>query len=156
MTICPQCPWRLENHGKRHPGGFYRKDNLRRLWNQIRGGGAKQGCHLTDPRHPDHVAAGAPLNAKPQECAGSVILIYREFDKLKTASGGDEITPEGVEAYLADPANRRGLKRDGLMYWLIARVQMGNTPLGDGPIPDVTQREVDDPAIGLGAAGEVR
>ena len=47
-TPCDQCAWRVANHGKRHPGGFYRKDNLRRLWNQIRKGGRLQSCHPTD------------------------------------------------------------------------------------------------------------
>ena len=39
---CSDCPWRIANHGRRHPGGFFRKDNLRRLWNQIRKGGGMQ------------------------------------------------------------------------------------------------------------------
>ena len=46
---CSDCPWRIANHGRRHPGGFFRKDNLRRLWNQIRKGGGMQTCRVRRP-----------------------------------------------------------------------------------------------------------
>ena len=86
-TPCEQCPWRTANHGKRHPGGFYRKDNLRRLWNQIRKGGI-QSCHPTDPTHEDHRQyAGAKPGAKPLECIGSVILVLREMRYADTLDG---------------------------------------------------------------------
>ena len=85
---CEQCPWRIANHGRRHPGGFYRKDNLRRLWNQIRKGGRLQSCHPTDPGHADHrTYAGAKPGAKPLECIGSVILILREMRYADTLDG---------------------------------------------------------------------
>ena len=74
-TACDQCPWRRSNHGKPTRGGFFRKDNLRRLWGQLRGAspdsmGGRQSCHLTDPSHPDHIEAGAKPDAKPRECPG--------------------------------------------------------------------------------------
>jgi hypothetical protein len=139
---CAQCPWRLANQGKRHPGSFYTKANLRRLWGQVRRGGSPQSCHLTDPRHPDHVAAGAKPDATPLECPGSIILIGREF--LKIAEGGDTMDVAGVERYLA--RRRFGLTRSGVRYWVIQRLHLGQVPLlGGPPIPDVD----DDPAIGL-------
>lgn len=141
-TPCDQCPWRLSNQGKRSPGGFYTKTNLRRLWHQIRTAdqGIAQSCHLTDPQHPDHVAAGAPLNAKPQECPGSVIVVMREL-QLVTELGS-------VEAYL-EARGRRGLTAEGLMFWMIGRYQFGGVPIvGCGPkLPAVA----DDPEIGLPA-----
>ena len=144
-VMCPGCPWRRSNHGKRHPGGFYRKDNLRRLWNQIRRGQAQQSCHLTDASHPDHVAAGAPENATPRECTGSIVLVIRELDKIKAIAGGPdaEITPEHVNEYLA--GNRRGLTWDGLVYWMLQRIQMANQRLyGEPPIPDLPRELVED------------
>jgi hypothetical protein len=142
---CAQCPWRLSNQGTRSPGAFYTKANLRRLWRQVRGGGKPQSCHLTDPSHPDHVAAGARPGATAKECPGSVVLVLREIHKVKdergVVGGGDSI-----KRYLA--TRRRGLTKTGLLYWIVQRILFANVPLmnSDGPLPDV---DVDDPEIGL-------
>jgi hypothetical protein len=141
---CAQCPWRLANQGTRHPHGFYTKSNLKRLWNQVRGGGQPQSCHLTDPSHPDHIAAGAKPNAKPQECPGSVILIRREIRLMANAEG-----VVGGKEELAHyfKARKRGLTKRGALYWIVQRIQMGNVPMmnEDGPLPNVE----DLPEIGL-------
>ena len=79
---CAQCPWRRSNQGKKHAFGFYTKANLRRLWNQVRGGGNAQSCHLTDPSHPDHIAVGAKADSEARECPGSVIVVKREIAKM--------------------------------------------------------------------------
>lgn len=143
-TGCAQCPWRKENQGKRHQDGFYTKANLTRLWNQIRDGGKKQSCHLTDPSHPDHVKAGAPLNATAQECPGSVILILRECRKMADPNG--EITDKGVARYKQE-RKKRGLTPRGLLYWLVGRIQLGAAPMmGEGKLPRVDEN---DEAIGL-------
>jgi hypothetical protein len=141
---CNQCPWRLANQGKPHPFGFYRKDNLTRLWNQIRKakGAQAQGCHPTDPSHPDHVASGTPPTAKPQECLGSVILIARELRALEAAieKAGDD--KQGVEIYLK--SRKYVLSRRGLLHWLVGRYQMGGTPFGTGPkLPIVNEDNAD-------------
>ena len=112
---CAQCPWRAENHGKRHPNGFYTKRNLRRLWNQVRKGGGVQSCHMTDTNHPDHVEAGAKGD-QVHECMGSVVLVWRElraFESILAEVGMD--MDEGVPRYLAE---RRRNVEDGLAYWL--------------------------------------
>lgn len=134
---CANCPWRAENHGKRTPWGFYTAANLRRLWNQIRSGGGAQSCHPTDPSHPDHVAAGAKHGATPQECPGSVILVYREFEKMQ-AIGDGTITPEAVTRYLR--MHRDGLTRTGILYWLVSRYQLGGVLFIGGPkLPEVDE-----------------
>ena len=122
---CPQCPWRVANHGKRTPGGFHTKRNRTRLWNQIRKGGAPQGCHLTDPSHPDHIAAGAKEDSTPRECLGSVALVVRELEFMKTLAPGDTITPEHVDAYLAVSKERKGLTQSGIAYVLMERQIFG-------------------------------
>lgn len=161
-NVCPQCPWRLANQGKRHPHGFYTKRNLQRLWNQLRGGGRPQGCHPTDPSHPDHVASGTPKNAKAQECAGSVIVLWRELDKAvqlgpPESRARNELHPDGMEAYLRDPANRRGLKRSGFQYLILGRMMAAGSSINPNPpLPQVTYEEMADEAIGLGAAAEPR
>lgn len=144
-TLCGQCPWRRSNHGRRSKGGFYRKDNLRRLWNQIRNGGGQQSCHLTDPSHPDHQAAGAPEDAQPQECPGSLVLIQREIRRMRLTAGGPEaeITPEALNRYLKD--NPRGISRRGTIYWLVQRLHLGGTPIIGGPaMPKMDQSLLDD------------
>ena len=140
---CDQCPWRLDNHGKRHAFGFYTKANLRRLWNQIRRGGRAQSCHLTDPTHPDHVAVGAKPGASAQECPGSVILVVRELRQIEKLSKANSET--AVKVYLKE--RRAGLTRAGILYWLLGRAQLGGTIMGSGPrLPLIDEYE---PGVGL-------
>ena len=139
---CEQCPWLLANHGKRHPHGFFRKTNLRRLWNQIRRGGGIQTCHMTDPSHPDH---GAPEKAELRECAGSVVLVMRE---MRRAGEAGTITPESLDRYKAEvKAGRKGLTDTGLQYWVLGRYA-GQGWMGLAPMPDVSRELMDDAAIG--------
>ena len=142
--LCPQCPWLKANHGKRSKGGFYRKDNLRRLWNQVRNGGRQQSCHLTDPSHPDHTAAGASPDAQPRECTGSIVLITREIEKLRDIAGPDqEVRPEHLSQYLKQ--NPKGITKRGMTYWLIQRIHLGGVPImGAPPIPALDQALIDD------------
>jgi hypothetical protein len=145
---CDNCPWRVCNHGKRTKWGFYTKSNLKRLWGQIRRaarGGIAQSCHPTDPSHPDHREAGAKTGSTPVECAGSVILVYRELQKLKDAAPGDIVDGTHIDAYLAQN-KQHGLTKKGLLHWLIGRHQMGGTFFGTGPkLPNV---DIDEPGVG--------
>lgn len=144
---CAQCPWRKSNHGKPHKFGFYTKANLRRLWNQIRGGGKPQSCHLTDPSHPDH---GAKPSAKAQECPGAVIIVLREVGKM--ADDKKLINSDGVSRYLRE-RKKFGLKKSGVLYWVVERIQMAGVPfLGGEKLPEVND---DDPEIGLPEEFEV-
>lgn len=139
---CEQCPWRLENQGKRHFGSFYSKKNLTRLWNQVRRGEGIQSCHMTDPSHPDHIRAGTKATAEPRECPGSVIVVRREIEQM--ANAAHEVTHAGVTAYLKN--RKRGLTKQGVLFWVISRLQMGGVPFIGGPkLPDVDN----DPAVGL-------
>ncbi len=139
---CAQCPWRLSNQGKRHRFGFYTKANLRRLWNEVRGGGLPQSCHPTDPTHPNH---GAKPDSKPQECSGSVIVVLREVRKMADDKG--VIDTPGVDRHLK--TRRKGLTKNGIFYWVVSRMQMGGVPVIGGPkLPVVDEN---DPEIGLPA-----
>ena len=131
---CAECPWRTANHGRRDPRKFYTKRNLQRLWNQIRKDGGVQSCHPTDPQHPDH---GAKPDSKPQECAGSIVLITREMRIAGNMAGAkDELTPESSEAYLRISNERKGLTRQGLLYHCLMRPTP--RPFGEGnPLPAV-------------------
>ena len=140
---CDQCPWRLTNQGKRHRFGFYTKANLRRLWNQVRGGGRPQSCHLTDPSHPEHAAVGAKPDSTPRECPGSVILIKREIRAMADETG--TVSPTSIDRYLA--TRRRGITKRGILYWVVQRIQLAGVPMvGGNPLPEV---DVDDPEIRL-------
>ena len=143
---CAQCPWRTANHGQRHPHGFYRKANLRRLWNQIRGGGGLQSCHMTDTGHPDHVAAGAKGD-RPHECAGSLVLVQRELRRYEALAAATDDLGEATRRYL-DERRQAGLKKRGLLYWLVARRM--DPPFGEGFMATVPPDQLDDPAFGHG------
>ena len=137
---CAQCPWRISNQGKRHAFGFYTKANLTRLWNQLRGGGKPQSCHLTDPSHPDHVAVGARADAKAKECPGSVIVVLREVRLMANADG--LIDDAGLAKYRATQC--RGLTKQGILYWVIQRMQMAGVPFfGGTALPDVDQDDLE-------------
>lgn len=133
---CEQCPWRLSNQGKRHFGGFYTKKNLTRLWNQIRNGGGQQSCHLTDPRHPDHIQSGCKTKdiEATQECPGSIILVQRELMQL-----------DSIKNFEKYRKRKRGLTKRGIVYWAFERLTMGGTPLGGPKLPPIQ----DDDAVGL-------
>lgn len=137
---CAQCPWRLENQGKRHKGGFYTKANLQRLWNQVRGGGKPQSCHLTDSTHPDHVEAGARKDSTPRECPGSVIVVMREMKRM-CDPGKSEITPRGLDRYFRE-RRRRGMTKRGVWYWA-ERILLG------GALARAVPKVEDSEAIGL-------
>lgn len=140
---CEQCPWRLNNQGKRHKHSFYTKKNLQRLWNQIRKGGGKQSCHLTDPSHPDHIAVGAKLGANTQECPGSVIIVMRELNRMGDEKG--HINDRTLIRYFKE-RKQRGITKQGVRYWVLSRFAAGDTPfIGEGKLPDVR----DDSEIGL-------
>jgi hypothetical protein len=82
---CAHCPWRTANHGKRNPHGFYRKENLRRLWRGLRAG-ERMTCHPTDPLMAEFSGyedtAGRQMT---RECAGALILIQREIARFQVA-----------------------------------------------------------------------
>jgi hypothetical protein len=142
---CDQCPWRLANQGKKHKFGFYTKANLRRLWNQVRGGGTAQSCHLTDPSHEDHIAVGAKPGATAQECPGSVILVLREVQRM--ADANNVIDDAAPKRYLA--VRKKGLTKSGILYWVFRRIHLSGVPyIGGEKLPEVDQ---DDPNIGLPA-----
>lgn len=128
---CNECPWRVANHGRRHPGGFYRKDNLRRLWNQVRKGGGIQSCHPTDASHADHRKyAGAKPGATALECVGSVILVLRELRYADTLDGdttAGQLSVTDGERYLAETGQRKGLTREGFLYHGFARPCRGHS-----------------------------
>lgn len=138
---CSACPWRITNHGRRSPWGFYTRKNLKRLWNQIRGASSDgecrpQSCHPTDPGHPDHIEAGAKPGSTPKECPGSVILVYREIEALiacseATATKPREITPEGIDKYVRE--YKDGLTKRGILYWVLERIAYGGKPFIGGP-----------------------
>ncbi|MDE2688538.1 MAG: hypothetical protein OXI16_13725 [Chloroflexota bacterium] len=115
VKMCEQCPWRRSNHGKRQENGFYTKANLRRLWKEVRSGEGVQTCHLTDPNHPEHVAAGAAESATPHECAGSIALVAREIRKF------EKLIEEGYDDPYREYKRResRGMGREGFWYWMM-------------------------------------
>lgn len=83
---CSACPWRLTNHGKPHPDGWYTKRNRARLWSKLRTG-ENMSCHPTDPTNP--VPAGhacAPEGAQTLECAGALVLQQRELMRFQAVA----------------------------------------------------------------------
>lgn len=120
---CQACPWRTQNHGKRHPDGWYTKANARRLWAKLRTGDP-MSCHPTDPSNPVSdraIAAGsrpAAEHAERRVCAGAVILQQREVMVLQAV--------EDVRAYRK--LRPGGMTCEGL-WATVANAMFGSTPL---------------------------
>lgn len=135
VGVCATCPWRLSNQGKRHPAGWYRIANLRRLWNGIRSGDAPgMVCHSTDPKSADYGSTKAvPETAKRGECGGALLIIFRHMEALQ------QMTPKEYGAAFPLP-----MKRGGIGHWL-ERYLVGNA-FGN-PIPSVTCDQPED--VGL-------
>lgn len=122
---CSACPWRIENQGKRHPGGWYTKANLRRLWARLRRG-EKMTCHPTDPENPLPEGWPAPPpSATTVECCGSLVLTQREFmryqaimeelDAKAAAEGRGRAKPSAVLAEYKRRFGAKGMTRAGLI-----------------------------------------
>ena len=131
---CVNCPWRIENHGKKHPDGWYTKTNLKRLWAGIRRG-ENMSCHPTDPRNDVSDAAvekgyrRAPDTAVTRECAGAVILQQREAQVYSDLSRRFSESTNLLKMYRVTRPG--GLTKDGLIA-VIGRVML--TFPGDVPM----------------------
>lgn len=134
LKPCAQCPWRTANQGRRHPGGWYTKANLRRLWAGLRRG-VDMTCHPTDPDNEvtdEMVAQGVkrpPETARTNECAGALVLKQREFMRYQALVDAypDETPAQIMRRYRQ--AHPRGLTRDGLVQ-VLSRAMFDGTPMG--------------------------
>ena len=89
--------------------------------------------------------AGAPEQAQPRECAGSIILIRREIEKMRLLAGARDakITAEALSDYFQE--NPRGISKRGMTYWLIERLHLGGVPMLGGPVlPEVDRQMMED------------
>lgn len=139
---CAACPWLLANHGRRHPDGWYRATNLRRLWAGLRTGEAPgMSCHPTDPDNPVPEGwRGVPVGTVTRECAGAQTLVQRElrlFERLADQLGIDAPI---LRIYRA--LRPRGLTRAGLAHWVHGQMLAG-TPFG--PPNAMTAQPLDHP-----------
>lgn len=155
---CAACPWRLSNQGTPHPHGFYSTANLRRLWNGLRLGNAPgMTCHPTDPRMAEF--EGYEKTAEREqahECAGSIVLLVREAQRLQAfcldvedeeAAGVALRAGEALRRYRA--AVRSPLSR-GVLADVVWRFLAGGTPIARS-LGAVTPDSVNDPDVGYPA-----
>jgi hypothetical protein len=125
---CRACPWRAENHGKRHPDGWYSKANRARLWSGLRRGEG-MSCHPTDPANPVSEQAeragykAAPEHAEVRECVGALVLQQREMQLLNDLGSIAEYRRE----------RPRGLTAEGIAR-LVERLVFGGA-FGSRPMP---------------------
>lgn len=146
---CSRCPWRTSNQGKRHPGGWYTKANLRRLWAGLRRG-ERMTCHPTDPDNPveaewlEKGVRAAPEGAKTHECTGALILQQREFMRLQRFVQRDP--KNGLKLYRWE--NPRGLTRDGIKA-MLQRLAFNGTPLDAMQMatPNLAQPDIGHPDL---------
>ncbi len=81
--VCKTCPWRVENHGKTHPAGWYKLANLKRLWAGLRSGRAPGIiCHSTDPKNVEY-GGDAPIKPGHEaECGGALFLLITNMNAV--------------------------------------------------------------------------
>jgi len=70
--------------GTKHPAGWYKLTNLKRLWNGLRTGKAPgMVCHSSDPGSTEYGNTKTiPETSEKRECGGALQLLYTEFDVL--------------------------------------------------------------------------
>lgn len=124
-SACAQCPWRLENQGKRHRHGFYTKANLRRLWAGIRRG-ERMTCHPTDPAMAEFEGyEGTAERELTHECVGALVLAQREVMRFQWAceAAAREGARDGYARYRR--MFPRGLLREGFAVIVSATMFVG-------------------------------
>lgn len=114
IAVCATCPFRKANHGIKHPAGWYKPANLKRLWNGLRTADAPgMTCHSSDPRSNEYGGTKhVPENSVTHECAGALQLIYREFEVL------DKL-PD-IKTYR--DSRKSPLTRNGVAHWVWRRL----------------------------------
>lgn len=104
--ICDTCPWRVKNHGKVHPGGWYRLANLRRLWAGLRSGRAPgMICHSTDPKNVNYGGSAPVKPGHEAECGGALYLMIRCVNAIGKGQP-QPITPPLAKRALAQLVER--------------------------------------------------
>lgn len=151
---CAACPWRLSNQGTRHPGGWYTKANLRRLWSKLRTG-ERMTCHPTDSENPlppgyKPVAATAVTH----ECTGATILQEREYMRFQNiALARPPGSHDGFRIYRQQ--HPHGLTRDGVAE-IINAVLFGGVWARGIAKPDLSDPDVGYLPLGLFDRAEVK
>lgn len=138
---CSDCPWRLSNQGRPHPGGWYTKANLRRLWSGLRHGVAMT-CHPTDPDNPMPPGLNPPApGSRTVECAGALVLQQREIMIFQDICNAE---PKGNSLRTYKQQRPGGMSRMGLIE-IVERFMFGGVELIGGAKmtkPDLNDREV--------------
>jgi hypothetical protein len=144
---CAQCPWRTRNQSRRDRHGFYRLENLRRLWEGLRDG-ERMTCHPTDPDMAEFAGYEQTAGAqKTCECAGALVVIQRELTRLDAAyrRAKERRRTSGLGDYL-EIVGPFALTREGAAAHVFAMLA-GRTPLCGGV--DVRHVDLNEPGIGV-------
>lgn len=130
--ICAECPWLVNNHGRRTPSGRYTRKSLTLMWNRVRRGAGQQVCEAGT----EEASRLNNTHPAPQvECPASIALVYRELAKLYSIVGSTASpTPAQVQRYI--DLNPDGLTRAGINHWTTLRPKMP-PQLGGTPIPPI-------------------
>jgi hypothetical protein len=138
----------------KHPGGWYTKKNLARLWAKLRHG-ESMSCHPTDPRHIDgRPDEQAPEPGKTTECAGALVLQQREMHRFQGACRAAEAEgkKDGLKRYSAQ--HPRGLTRHGCARMYERAVFRGTNFAGvDMSLLNLNEDGIDYPPLGKWAIG---
>jgi hypothetical protein len=110
LSVCATCPWRKKLQGTKHPAGWYKLANIKRLWNGIRTGNAPgMVCHASDPGSVDYGSTKVvPEGTEKRECAGALQLIFTEINIL---NGHPTIKAYGK-------TRKSPMTRAGVLYWM--------------------------------------
>jgi hypothetical protein len=141
---CAQCPWRTRNQTRRDRHGFYKLENLRRLWDGLRDG-ERMTCHPTDPEMAEFDGYEATAGReRTRECAGALVLIQRELVRFQTATTtarrGDAL------ARYSSVVGEHAMTREGIAAHLFTMLA-GRTPLCGGV--EVRNVDLNEPDIAM-------
>lgn len=110
LTVCPTCPWLLENHGKPHPAKWYSPANLRRLWSGLRTGKCPGVvCHSSDANNVEYGGDITNIkDGKQRPCAGAILVVMKHCN---------EFEQHGMFFYKLTHG-RLAMSLQGLRFWI--------------------------------------
>ena len=85
-SVCSSCPFRVSNHYKRVPKGWYSEANLARLWRGVSEGRRLACTEFESVPESTPAEPTSGQRAAQRECAGALYLVLRHLEAVNDPS----------------------------------------------------------------------